>query len=62
MTLYKQIATEYNIPFLDYSNHEICYNKNNFYNTTHMNGTAATRFSQILAEDIKPLLTYQENN
>lgn len=62
MTLYKQIATEYNIPFLDYSNHEICYNRDNFYNATHMNVAAATRFSQILAEDIKPLLIQQKDN
>jgi hypothetical protein len=56
LSIYHEMAAHYNIPFLDYSNHELSFNKANFYNTTHMNGTAATRFSSILAEDIKPLI------
>lgn len=54
--LYENLALEYKLPFLNYSDHEISYNRENFYNATHMNAKAANVFSRILAEDLKPLM------
>jgi hypothetical protein len=55
-TLLNDIATEFNLPFLDYSSHEMCLNRSYFYNAIHLNATGANHFSRILAHDLKPLL------
>jgi hypothetical protein len=52
MRHYQEIAKTYEIPFLDYSNHPICFNKAHFYNSQHLNKTGAEIFSNILAQDL----------
>jgi len=56
--LFTAISKEYNIPFLDYSNDSLSYNKSYFYNTTHLNKTGAQLFSNKLAKDMKPLIVH----
>lgn len=57
VNLYEEIAVEYNLIFLDYSDHEICYNKQYFYNATHLNAYGAHLFTRILSHDIKEART-----
>lgn len=53
------LFTEYSIKndlvFLDYSTDSICLDKNNFYNTMHLNSRGSKKFSQKLASDLKLL-------
>ncbi len=53
MKLYQDLAEKYQILFLDYSDHEICYEKEYFYNSQHLNHVGAEKFSKILASDLK---------
>ncbi|MFV0148791.1 hypothetical protein OBK08_12595 [Empedobacter falsenii] len=54
--LYKSISEKYNIPFIDYSNDSMNYQKNLFYNSNHLNAKGADIFTKKLAEDIKPYI------
>ena len=56
MTFYKKIANKYNIPFIDYSADSMCYNKDYFYNSEHLNLKGANIFSQKLASDLKKII------
>jgi hypothetical protein len=53
VNLYHQFAEKYNITFLDYSQSNICTNKDYFYNATHLNKTGSKLFSEQLAQDLK---------
>lgn len=53
INLYRSISTKYNIPFLDYSNSFICFDKKYFYNATHLNAEGSELFTKILIHDIK---------
>lgn len=55
LTLLQGLAKEYNLPFLDYSNHYLSMDNQYFYNAMHLNAKGAEKFSQILASDIKKL-------
>jgi hypothetical protein len=57
--VFKKIEKDNKIPFLDYSKDSISYNKNNFYNSTHLNKKGAELFSNKLAEDLKTLKFYK---
>lgn len=52
LAIYKDFALRYKIPFLDYSDHDLCRNKYNFYNAGHLKKSAAEQFSSILATDL----------
>ena len=49
ISIFENISHNYNLPFYNYSNDSICYNKIFFYNTLHMNLKGAELFSQRLA-------------
>ncbi len=53
INIFSVFAARYNIPFLDYSNDSISYNKNYFYNTSHLNGRGAEIFTSKLIHDMK---------
>jgi hypothetical protein len=50
--IYTALSEKYHLPFLDYSNHELCTDKSNFYNSQHLNKSGAEKYSQILAHDL----------
>jgi hypothetical protein len=54
--LYRYYSTQYNIPFLDYSNDSICLDKTFFYNAEHLNAKGAETFSKKLASDLKSII------
>jgi hypothetical protein len=55
ISLYQSYASEYNLPFLDYSDIPMCQQREYFYNSTHLNKTGSDLFSAILAKDLKQL-------
>lgn len=56
LALYDMYAAKYNIPYLNYIEDSISYNKANFYNSMHMNRTAADAFSKKLAADLQRII------
>jgi hypothetical protein len=52
MTIFDSIANQYEIPLIDYSNHPISFDKQYFYNASHMNITGAKLFSQDLGKKL----------
>lgn len=56
ISLYGQIADEFNIPFFDYSNDSICFREDLFFGVRHMNKKGADLFTNDLLTKIKPLL------
>ncbi len=54
--MYRSIANEYNIVFIDYSEHELCKNKDYFYNSQHLNKKGAEYFSKLVAVDLDKAL------
>jgi len=50
--IYKTYAKKYESLFLDYSKNKINYNKQYFYNATHLNKRGSNLFSKILAHDL----------
>jgi len=59
LNIYKKIAKDYDLVFLDYSNNEMSYDKRYFYNSEHLNATGADVFTRILSHDIKVAHTIQ---
>ena len=49
----KNVADQYNIQYLDYSNDELCFRKEYFYNSTHLNKYGSNLFMQKLIRDLK---------
>lgn len=54
--IFKKYADEYNIPFLDYTRDSLCYQKQYFYNSQHLNKEGALIFSRKLANDVKAII------
>lgn len=52
---YQEYANKYDIPILDYTYMDICYDTTYFYNAMHLNKIGAEIFSDTLANDIKRL-------
>jgi hypothetical protein len=52
---YKAIAKKYEIPFLNYYDDNISFDKANYHNATHLNKTGAELFTTKLAHDIDSL-------
>lgn len=50
--LYNDLSKKYSIPFYNFSNAKICFNKSYFYNATHMNKIGAELFSSQLADTL----------
>lgn len=55
MAVYTSIAQKHSIPFLDYSNDSLCFNKEYFYNASHLNALGSELFTKTLAHDIQAL-------
>jgi hypothetical protein len=51
--VYKNLSVIYNIPFYDYSNDSISFQKNFFYNALHLNKEGSTLFTNLLITDFK---------
>jgi hypothetical protein len=51
--MYNKFSTEYKIPFYDYSNDTISYNKKYFYNSLHLNKKGAELFTNKLINRLK---------
>lgn len=55
MAVYSKWSKAYDIPFFDYSNDPISYQKKYFYNSLHMNKSGATYFTSKFIQDLKGL-------
>ena len=55
LSIYKTMANEHQLKFIDYSDHQICRDRDMFYNSQHLNGKGARIFSQIFVGDLKRL-------
>ncbi len=55
-TLFKYLAIKYNLHFIDYSNDEMCYKYEYFYNSSHLNKTGANLFTSKLCSDLKKII------
>lgn len=53
LQIFKLFAEKYKIPFLDYSNDPISYDKAYFYNASHLNGRGAQVFTSKIISDLK---------
>lgn len=53
MKIYKNLALKHNLELLDYSDCDISYNKDFFYNSNHLNSKGADLFTRKLVEDLK---------
>lgn len=58
--LLHQFSNQYSIPYFDYSKDSICFDKQYFYNATHLNKKGAEIFSRKLASDIKNKLYFSQ--
>jgi len=55
LNIYKEISNKYQLTFYDYSNDSICFDRNLFYNSLHLNKKGSEIFSKIFAHDIKTI-------
>ncbi len=51
--LYSEFSKKYNIPFIDYSNDDMCYQKKYFYNSSHLNRTGSNYFTEKFIRYLK---------
>lgn len=54
--MYQELASQFKIPILDYTDMSICYDTTYFYNGTHLNKIGAEIFTTQLAHDLDSLL------
>jgi hypothetical protein len=54
--LYRTISERTKVPFIDYSQHPISFDKKNFADQTHLNARSANAFTALLVKEIRPLL------
>ena len=52
LSIYKRLSEKYDIVFLDYSDDELSYNVEYFYNSQHLNRKGAELFTSKLASDL----------
>lgn len=62
MSVYSYLSRKYNIPFIDYSTDSICFNREYFYNSEHLNLKGANLFSRKLASDLKLFIKKNDFN
>ncbi len=55
LDVYRRFSKKYDIPFFDYSNHPISYDRNYFYNALHMNKFGAEKFTAAFINDLRGL-------
>jgi hypothetical protein len=55
IALYAALGRKYNIPFFDYSSDALSFERNNFFNSLHLNKTGATLFTNKLISELKKL-------
>lgn len=53
VSYYQKLANDLHIPFLNYLEHDICANRDYFYNSTHLNKKGSILFTNILIQDLK---------
>lgn len=53
--IYQNFADTHSISFLDYSNDTMCFNKDYFYNSVHLNKKGSELFTKTLSKDLKEL-------
>ena len=53
MGIYKKFSKQYNIPFYDFSNAPISYQKKYFYNASHLNKTGSELFTNEFVDTLK---------
>jgi hypothetical protein len=53
ISLYKELATQYNIPFYDYSDDALSYQKKYFYNVEHLNRIGSELFTRKFIDTLK---------
>lgn len=53
ISFYKKISEKFNIPFYNYSNDAISYQKKYFYNASHLNKTGAELFTKKLIDSLR---------
>jgi len=56
LKLYKNIADKYKVTFLDFSKDELCFNKEMFYNSMHLNLKGSQNFTIKLADRLQIVL------
>ena len=62
MSIFNNYSQEYDIPFYDYSNDEISFQKKYFYNANHLNKTGSELFTNKLIDVLKNTSVIQEPN
>jgi hypothetical protein len=62
MELYKKFSQQYHIPFYDFSNDSISYQKKYFYNASHMNKVGSELFTSQLIDKLKTFNYFNRNN
>jgi hypothetical protein len=60
--IYKKYSNQYQIPFYDYSNDTICFQRNYFYNSVHLNKTGAELFSAKFIDTLRQSIIIKEKN
>ena len=55
MNVFRDISKKHDLPFLDYSDHPMAFNRSYFYNSEHLTKQGAELFSEVLAQDLKKL-------
>jgi hypothetical protein len=59
---FHELSDQYHVPFLDYSQSDICKNKDYFYNSQHLNKTGAELFSSRLGQQLQSFFAAQGQN
>lgn len=62
IAIYTKYSKQYQIPFYDFSNDAICYQKKYFYNSVHMNKTGAELFTAKFIDTLKHSSIIKELN
>lgn len=53
---FKSLSDEFGVPFWDYSDHAICRQRDNFYNSQHLNANGASLFTTELSRRLAEIL------
>lgn len=61
ISLYTELSKKYDIPFYDYSNDTISFQKKYFYNASHLNKTGSELFTNKLIEKLKESISTIRN-
>ncbi len=58
INVWEEFAAIHDLLFLDYTQDTMCYNRDYFYNSSHLNKTGSELFSSKLAIDLKPFISH----